>query len=96
MELAACSFSSAESPGNTSNNTSELAIVADMLPKDDGTITILIEAAASNDNSGGYFYFGALKTIYAVELDPVFELTVNNGTGSGEYNEGDNNNWDDT
>jgi lysophospholipase L1-like esterase len=49
---------------NTSNNTSELAKVADILPKNDGTITISVEAAASNINPSGYFYLGALKLIY--------------------------------
>lgn len=52
---------------NAANNISEIATVSDMLPKEDGSVTISLEAGESNDNGDKFYYLGAMKIFYAAD-----------------------------
>ena len=57
---------------NTSNNTSEVAIISNAKPSNDGILTIRVEAGPNNNNSQKFFYIGAMKiTIHVPSSSPV-------------------------
>jgi len=49
---------------NSSNNTTEVAIVENIVPSDDGTIVISVTPGANNTNAYKFFYLGALTITY--------------------------------
>lgn len=46
---------------NTSANTSKLANVKGIKPKNDGTLTLLVGPGGNNNNSSGFFYISAMR-----------------------------------
>lgn len=52
---------------NTSNNDSEVVVVADIKPEETGKISVSVEAGPNNDNGSKFFYLGAMQ-IESVEI----------------------------
>lgn len=46
---------------NASNNTSNVAVINDVLPTNEGTITFKSEAGPNNDSAEKFFFLGAMK-----------------------------------
>ncbi|MGE0078014.1 MAG: GDSL-type esterase/lipase family protein [Bacteroidales bacterium] len=50
---------------NTSSNTSNVCTIEDMIPADNGTITIDVAPGPNNNNDKGYYYLGAIIINYS-------------------------------
>ncbi|GLR18315.1 GDSL-type esterase/lipase family protein [Portibacter lacus] len=72
---------------DAASNTDQLAI-ATVLPKEDGTIDILVSTGPNNTNGSGFYYLGAMKVIY--DADQVFtsELTLLSPVGGESWQVG--------
>lgn len=46
---------------DAANNTSNVAIITDLIPTADGKLTIKVEAGANNNSANKFFYLGAMK-----------------------------------
>ncbi|MFC6999141.1 T9SS type A sorting domain-containing protein [Rufibacter roseus] len=50
---------------NVSSNTSKMVRVSNVMPKEDGTITVVIEAGPNNVNGTGFYHISAMKISYS-------------------------------
>jgi lysophospholipase L1-like esterase len=77
---------------NPSNNTASVAVVNKMVPADNGTITIDVAPGNNNTNSSKFYFFGAIKMIYAKDIvydsDGVIKIDFGSAskTTSGNWN----------
>lgn len=55
---------------NTSNNETDVAVAAGVVPNAAGEITVLVEPGPANDNGAGFYYLGAMKVDVAAVPEP--------------------------
>ncbi|MFC7000134.1 SGNH/GDSL hydrolase family protein, partial [Rufibacter roseus] len=54
---------------NVSSNTSKMVRVSNVMPKEDGTITVVVEKGPNNRNSTGFYHISAMKISYVNTVD---------------------------